>query len=114
MIALICGGRGYAGPLEEHLDTLHGMFNFTMVIHGAARGADLRGGNWAAGVGIHSAAVPALWTVNGNSAGPRRNSAMLLLKPDVCIAFPGGSGTADMIAKCERANIPVLKPCEEA
>lgn len=112
MIALVCGGRGYAGPLEQYLDELHAVFSFTMVIHGAARGADLRAGNWAAGVGLHSAAVPALWGQNGKSAGPKRNAVMLLLKPDLCIAFPGGTGTTDMIARCKRAGVPVYQPCE--
>lgn len=111
MIILVCGGRDYYGDVDNALDTLHAQQPVSMVIHGDAKGADRRGGYWAKNRGIHYAAVPALWDVLGRkAAGPMRNEAMLLLKPQYCVAFPGGSGTADMIKRCTDAGIPVWRP----
>jgi predicted Rossmann-fold nucleotide-binding protein len=48
---------------------------------------------------------PADWTKHGKSAGFVRNKQMLEEgKPDVVIAFPGGTGTAMMIKLVEEAN----------
>jgi hypothetical protein len=30
-------------------------------------------------------------------------------KPELVIAFPGGSGTADMVRRARAANIPVIE-----
>jgi len=35
---------------------------------------------------------------------------MLLLRPDYCLAMPGGSGTADMKQKASAAGVPVWEP----
>lgn len=106
MIVLVCGGRDYAGDV-----TCLEQLPIDILIHGDARGADKRAGNWANSKGIHTAAVRALWDVLGRQkAGPARNSAMLLLKPDYCVAFPGGNGTANMIKQCEKAGIVVWRP----
>jgi len=111
VIVLVCGGRDYFGDIDEAMNLLHSQFPIELVIHGDAKGADRRGGMWAKNKGIHYAAVPALWDILGRKeAGPKRNSAMLLLKPQYCVAFPGGSGTADMIQKCEAVGIPVWRP----
>lgn len=46
----------------------------------------------------------------GKSAGPIRNQTMLDDgKPDLVLAFPGGRGTADMVAKAEKHGIPVRR-----
>ena len=34
---------------------------------------------------------------------------MLNQKPDVVLAFPGGRGTADMIARAEQAGVEIVK-----
>ena len=34
---------------------------------------------------------------------------MLDEKPDIVLAFPGGRGTADMIARAEQAGVEVIK-----
>lgn len=67
---------------------------------------------WARERGIHFATVPALWDFYGNPAGGKRNTAMLIIKPDYCLAMPGGTGTADMVDKCLDAGIPVYAPYE--
>lgn len=50
---------------------------------------------------------PADWERNGRAAGPIRNRQMLDGKPDLVIAFPGGKGTADMVAEAKRRGIAV-------
>ena len=106
MILLICGGRNFDdyGYLRGAMTMLQ--FNPSLIIEGGTTGADLLAKKWAIENKIHFAEVPALWTVFRNSAGPLRNAAMLLLKPDYCLALPGGKGTADMVKKCHAENIP--------
>jgi predicted Rossmann-fold nucleotide-binding protein len=38
---------------------------------------------------------------------------MLLLRPDVVIAFPGGAGTADMVRAATAAGVKVWQPAEK-
>ena len=45
----------------------------------------------------------------GHCGGPKRNQMMLDQKPDIVLAFPGGRGTADMIARAEQAGVEVVK-----
>ncbi|AUR81739.1 hypothetical protein NVP1089O_89 [Vibrio phage 1.089.O._10N.261.51.F9] len=110
MIVVVTGGRGYVGDIDDALNMLHQQNPITLIVHGDARGVDRRCAAWANRLGIHAAAVPALWDTHGRGAGPKRNSAMLILKPEYCVAFPGGSGTADMVRRVERARIPLWKP----
>jgi hypothetical protein len=61
--------------------------------------------------GIHEEGYPANWDRDGKSAGRMRNVHMLRSgKPDGVVAFPGGDGTAHMIAIAERARVPVWQP----
>ncbi len=110
MRVLICGGRDYtdAAALESAMSLLP--FSPSIVIEGGARGADRLGRQWAIKNGIHYATVPALWDAFGKSAGGRRNSAMLLLQPEYCIALPGGTGTKNMVKQCAGRSIPVWEP----
>lgn len=41
--------------------------------------------------------------------GPKRNQAMADAGAGLCIAFPGGSGTADMVCRAEAAGVKVVK-----
>lgn len=109
MIYLICGGRDFLDyqKLSSVLEVRIGSDD--VVIHGGARGADKMAGTWAASQGVHTAEVKALWSHSGKAAGPLRNSAMLLLRPDLCIAFPGGAGTRNMVQQCATACVPVLE-----
>ena len=49
MRVLITGGRSFDDRtlLFETLDRLHAIHEFTLLIHGDARGADRLGGEWA-------------------------------------------------------------------
>lgn len=108
---LICGGRDF-----NDRDRVFGMLDaikaelgpIECVIHGAARGADSLGGLWAMYERLWCWAEKADWDTHGKAAGPIRNQRMLdIYKPTFCVAFPGGTGTADMIRRCKAAGVPV-------
>lgn len=44
----------------------------------------------------------------GKRAPLERNTEMVALDPDICVAFPGGNGTADCERKARTAGIPVI------
>jgi hypothetical protein len=112
MRILVCGGRVYADAarLFAVLDAIRHDHAVSEVIHGAARGADSLGANWAKDRGIPERAYPADWSRYGKSAGYRRNELLLSDgKPDLVVAFPGGKGTAHMVGLANAAGIPVRK-----
>jgi hypothetical protein len=95
---LVCGGRTYADRerLYYVLDAYHKKFGISVLIHGAARGADSLAAEWAHNRGVDSRSYPANWQLYGRRAGFVRNAQMLEEgKPDDVIAFPGGKGTAN-------------------
>ena len=109
---LVCGGRAYAdhAHLAVSLEALHAARPFILLIHGAAPGADSLAGQWAEEQGIPVRAFPAAWNLHGKAAGPLRNQEMLDEgRPDLVAAFPGGRGTADMVARATLAGVPVLE-----
>ncbi len=112
MRVLVCGGRHFND--REHLrgvlDRIHKLTPIKAVIHGAATGADAFAGEWAAMSGVEQQRFPADWGAHGRAAGPIRNGQMLREgKPDIVIAFPGGTGTADMVRQARRAHVPVTE-----
>lgn len=111
---LVCGGRNFGQSqieidfLLNTLDTFDVAYQITEIIHGGARGADRLAVHWANSMEIPVIGFLAEWDKYGRSAGPRRNQRMLDEgKPDLVIAFPGGTGTGDMIGRAKRAGIPV-------
>lgn len=107
---LVCGGRNLTNDYWEQIEiTLGELQPFKLLIEGGANGADRLARDWAVSRGIHVATVEALWENYGKAAGPIRNEAMLLLKPDLVIAFPGGAGTANMVKQAEAAGIEVRR-----
>ncbi len=110
MRVLVCGGRKFNDwtMLTEHLDVMHAANPFTVVIHGDAQGADTLAKEWAISRGVKHLPFPAKWTQYGDAAGPIRNTQMLVEgHPDKVIAFPGGSGTANMVEQARKAGVPV-------
>lgn len=108
MKVLVCGGRDYEDQdrVFEVMDALDP--KPTLVVEGGATGADRLAAVWAAQRGVHAARVNALWGVYGKTSGPIRNRVMLEeLGPDLVIAFPGGKGTADMVAAARLAGVTV-------
>ena len=107
---LVCGGRDYADRDKvfwalDQIDAKHGVGE---VLHGGANGADSLGHEWAVARQRVSITVMAKWDTDGKRAGPVRNQRMLdEYGPYACVAFPGGSGTADMVRRCREEDVPV-------
>jgi hypothetical protein len=67
-------------------------------------------GAWARSqYGVQEVACRANWYLHGKGAGHERNARMLELGPELVVAFPGGRGTANMIARAERAGVEVMR-----
>lgn len=110
---IVCGGRDYShrNHVFGALDRLHRERGIACVIHGGAGGADSLAGEWAEGAGVPVQRFPADWKVSARAAGPLRNARMIAEgQPDGVVAFPGGKGTADMIAQAEAAGLKVWRP----
>lgn len=80
------------------------------IIHGGATGADSAAGDFANVHFCQELCFPADWNKYGMSAGPIRNKQMLDEGcPDLVVAFPGGKGTANMVAQAKKAGIKVIE-----
>ena len=118
---LICGGRYWTDRTTtfRSLDLYHESNPITVVIHGAARGADSLADQWAKSRKIPVLSFPVTdreWRppeLKGQvdrQAGHKRNQRMLDEgKPSVVIAFPGGAGTRSMKQKARAARVPVTE-----
>ena len=108
---LVCGGRGPAPTwLNAALDAFHAANPITLVIHGDAIGVDRAAGAWARLRGVECRTWPADWGRLGHRAGSVRNARMLAEgRPDVVLGFPGGVGTAHMLALARAAGVLTLE-----
>lgn len=128
---VVTGGRDYTNRYRVFttLDQLHRKFGITQLIHGACgwdadraethRIALLRGADGLADARClsHQASrghlsvvrVPAHWSSLGGRAGPERNGRMLDRRPDLVVAFPGGSGTRNCVYQALERGIEVLR-----
>lgn len=123
---VVTGGRNFvdANFISEALNFLHQRDRVITLIHGDAAGVDRICGFWAMANDINCIAVPARWNnvqrfgaiirhrADGSSydllAGHFRNQQMIdFHRPNYAIAFPGGSGTADMVRRIKFARIPL-------
>lgn len=111
-IVIITGSRNWTD--RETIVRALGKFapDSTLVIHGAARGADTVAAAVAAELGFAVRAFPADWKRHGRKAGPIRNGNMAGFaeveanKDDaeiVVLAFPlpGSIGTWDMVRRAD-------------
>jgi hypothetical protein len=109
---LVCGGRDYSDTarLTEVLDRvrLHlGAIELIIIHGGCPTGADAMADKWAEDRGVERIVFLADWKNQGRAAGPIRNQKMLDDgAPDGVIAFPGGRGTADMMKRATKLNLP--------
>jgi len=110
MKVLVCGGRDYGNitRVTQELDALARTATLT-IIEGGATGADEIAREWSRRYGRgYLYTMRADWEGHGKAAGPIRNQKMLdVYKPDLVLAFPGGRGTADMVARAKAAGVPV-------
>jgi hypothetical protein len=129
MRVLVTGGRNYnnAAFFYQFMEALHKKVGITALIEGGASGADRMAATWADAENLPHLIFKADWDnvdvpgayakVNNKTglvynamAGFQRNQDMIDDgKPDLCIACPGGSGTADMVRRCKKAGIKVIE-----
>lgn len=80
------------------------------IIHGNATGGDTVAKDFATVHWLNEEPYPADWNKYGKQAGFIRNQQMIDEgKPDVVVAFPGGNGTRDMVARAKKAGIKVVE-----
>lgn len=121
MRVLVCGGRDYGYKLVDNkkvrdikiinfaIDTIKS-FEPTFLIHGGTRGGDEMAIFAAECLVVPIKCFPANWDYHGRAAGPIRNQQMLDEgKPDLVVAFPGGTGTADMVRRARKAGVEVVE-----
>lgn len=112
MRVLVCGGRDFSSTtmLWRALDEVRikAPHDALIIIQGGAKGADHLARLWCESRMVPYDNFPADWKKHGKAAGPIRNQRMIDVgKPDLVVAAPGGSGTADMVRRAEAAGIPV-------
>jgi hypothetical protein len=110
MRVIVCGSRdwNYRQVISDRLALLPAE-DATVVVHGAAKGADRMAEQEAQKLGLLVEAHPAQWDVYGKRAGILRNEEMARLGADLCIAFWDGrsKGTQHMTECAEVHGIPV-------
>lgn len=110
MRILVCGGRDYDDWATVSWALAPFESEETTIIQGGASGADFLGKVWAKFKGISQIEFKADWKLFGKQAGHIRNQLMLEEgKPDLVIAFPGGTGTADMVKRAKKAGVEVIE-----
>lgn len=111
MKLLVCGGRDYedSDRVNHCLTKIHEKYGITEIVEGGAEGADSLCAKWARYRGIKVTTFKADWRQYGKAAGPIRNREMAEYQPDYCCAFPGGSGTLNMIRTCDEHGIKVWR-----
>jgi hypothetical protein len=122
---IVCGGRDFKDRdffssrmneiayrlFERTVADEYGNFLYsTTIISGGAKGVDQLAIDWAIVENTGYKEYKADWDKYGKAAGPIRNQQMIDEgKPDLVIAFPGGKGTADMVARAKQAGIEVIE-----
>lgn len=129
MRIVVTGGRNFTDRSVIHgcLDFIHRLKPITVVRHGDAKGVDQICGDWAKLNGlIEEVYIPDWGDVTkpdtvikvsrsgkqyNAKAGHDRNQLMLdqFPKPDLCVPFPGGAGTKDMLKRMYKSGIPVYE-----
>jgi hypothetical protein len=111
---LVCGGRDFVlwMWLFHFMDTLEPAPS--IIIHGDARGADRFAKAWAIDRGVPHLPFPVReedWERWGKKAGHRRNTQMIVEgQPERVIAFPGHTGTENMVTQANYFKITVIRP----
>lgn len=112
MRVLVTGGRDFddAGRVFDALDALHRHRRpISAVIQGGASGADALARSWANLNRVRVVTYAADWS-RGRRAGPERNEVMIReSEPDLVVAFPGGSGTADAVRRAVHSGLEILQ-----
>ena len=108
MRTIIAGSRGIV-----NIDTISDAIEAagwipTVVISGAARGADRLGEMWAEAASVPVERFPADWRTYGKRAGYIRNAAMAEVADALIAIWDGQSpGTANMIQSAQHRNLKI-------
>ncbi len=108
---LVTGGRDYKNKkyVFKVLSIFHKELNFTKIVEGGATGADTFAKEWAKENNIDWQEYKADWDQYGKAAGGIRNRYQYNTeKPNLVIAFPGGSGTADQVLVAKEDNCKII------
>jgi hypothetical protein len=105
---IVCGSRRWHDR-ERISSRLFDLPVHSVVVHGAAQGADRIAHQEAEKLGLLVEPWPADWGSLGKRAGLVRNTLMAASGADLCIAFWDGryTGTAHMIDQAKAHGIPV-------
>lgn len=125
----VTGGRKFVDreAVDRALSAVHRKHRVTLLIQGEASGADSLCKAWARRNGVQTLDLAAQWdniartgavvrrrrdgTLYDAAAGGERNQRMIDEgRPEAAVAFPGGRGTADMVARLRRCGVPVWHP----
>lgn len=79
------------------------------LVHGDANGADKLCAELWEGWGNVVEPHPANWKQYGKAAGAMRNQEMIDSGVDLVLALPGGTGTADCVARAKKAGVKVIE-----
>ena len=108
MKVLVCGGRHYKDKMRVFVEL--NALRPDSIIQGGCTGPDRFANEWALGNNLPSMTFYADWKHEGAAAGPIRNQRMLDEgKPDIVLAFPGKSGTADMVKRAAASGVRVIQ-----
>ena len=114
MKLIVCGGRNYRLTRRNivMLNWFHDNYGISELVSGGCEGADQDAEVWA-----ESQVLPIPirqfipdWVARGKAAGPLRNQEMAdyVGKDGLCIAFPGGKGTEDMIRRAIKIGMSLV------
>lgn len=108
---VVCGGRDYWPRVDDGRWVTYwlGWLSARVVVHGGARGVDRWAGTLAARLGLAAVEVLPDFKTHGRGAPLVRNTTMTDRLPVAVLALPGGSGTADMVAKARARKIHVME-----
>lgn len=125
---VVTGGRYYddRDMVFRALDRIDRKHGIVCVIHGQCMMKNERTGEWEISGADKWAdewaeerrkpcsrwpVAPGAWKAIGKRAGPERTERMIeQAVPDLCVALPGGTGTAGCVAKCRERGILVYFP----
>jgi YspA, cpYpsA-related SLOG family len=117
---LVTGGRDFTDGdyVFRWLQLLQLRYQFRLLIHGGARGVDSLADCWARSNGVQPCRCDALWPYwrsrgSYKAAGAIRNGDMLILQPHLVVAFPGHSGTANMLEQAEKAKVHFINLADD-
>lgn len=113
MKILVCGDRNWTNCEVIHTTLKQFQPYASLIVHGAARGADTLAGGVAESLNIPVQSFPANWDKHGSAAGPIRNIDMFVkTQPDVVIAFHddlySSKGTKHMVDYARSKGVKVF------